>query len=139
MNRIVVDASFSGAWLLPDETSPAAEKTLESVLLGEDALWVPSLWSYEMTNLLLSACRRQRIGRKEVKKGLELIDQLPIRYSEFPEFQSLERMAQFGLENQLSAYDAAYLELADRFKAPLYTNAMALRKAAKELHLLPDL
>lgn len=35
----------------------------------------------------------------------------------------------------LSAYDAAYLELADRLQCPLHTNDQSLRTAAKAIGL----
>ena len=49
--KVVIDASFSAAWFLPDEQSPSAEQILEEAIAGRLVLCVPSLWDYEMSNL----------------------------------------------------------------------------------------
>ena len=35
IRNVVIDASFSGAWILPDEVSAAAEVVLQSIEKGE--------------------------------------------------------------------------------------------------------
>lgn len=135
MTRIVADASICGAWVLPDEGSPRAEKMLRSILVGDFELWVPALWTYEMTNLLLSAHRRKRIANDAVFEALTLLAKVPIKHTDVPEPQPQERTARFALRFGLSAYDAAYLELSDRLQASLHTSDSTLRKAAKTLGL----
>ena len=135
MTRIVADASLCGAWVLPDEASPRAEKVLRSILKGDIELWVPALWTYEMTNLLLSAHRRKRIEEEAVLEALTLLAKVPIEHADVPESQARERMVRFALRFGLSAYDAAYLELSDRLQAPLHTSDGPLGKAANALGL----
>lgn len=48
MNRMVADASYCGAWILPDETSDAAIGLLEEVESRGTGLVVPALWMYEV-------------------------------------------------------------------------------------------
>jgi predicted nucleic acid-binding protein len=56
---LVVDASVSAAWFLPDEATPYTEAALQATAEGE--VWVPALWLLEVGNLMLSAQRRRRI------------------------------------------------------------------------------
>ncbi|TVR53679.1 MAG: hypothetical protein EA425_03155 [Puniceicoccaceae bacterium] len=137
MKRIVADAFFCGAWLLPDENSSRADKVLAALLRGELELWTPSLWIYELANMLGSAHRRQRIEEETIYDGLGLLGRIRARHSDVPEGLTVERMARLAIQFDLSAYDAAYLELADRLRAPLYTNNARLGDAAGKLNLLP--
>ena len=60
MSGLVVDASVSAAWFLPDEATLFTEAVLKATATSE--VWVPALWMLEIGNLLLSAQRRKRIG-----------------------------------------------------------------------------
>lgn len=137
MKRIVADASFCGAWVLPDENSSRAGKVLAALLRGELELWTPALWTYELANLLRSAHRRKRIEEETIFAGLALLAKVRARHFDVPERLSVERMTRLALQFDLSAYDAAYLELADRLRAPLHTADGRLADAAKKLNLLP--
>jgi predicted nucleic acid-binding protein len=75
---IVVDASFAGAWILPDEHSGESETVLQAVLNGKEDLAVPDLWAYEMLNLLLSACRRRRINADRLEQAVNLVQRIPV-------------------------------------------------------------
>ena len=63
----VVDASVSAAWFLPDETTPYTAAALHATATAQ--VWVPTLWTLEVANLLQSAQRRRRIT---AAKRLEL-------------------------------------------------------------------
>ena len=66
---VVADASFCGAWFLPDERSNDADRLLESLVAGRDEMWVPALWFYELANLFRSA---RRPGFPESARGIPL-------------------------------------------------------------------
>jgi predicted nucleic acid-binding protein len=131
----VVDASFAGAWILPDETSTQADVVLREVLSGAEKLAVPDLWSYEMANLLLSALRRGRIQERQVFEALRLVDCVPCTFHDAHSRLIRERIGRLAVRFHLSAYDAAYLELADRLQCKLYTNDGPLSQAASALGL----
>ena len=122
---LVVDASVSAAWFLPDEATPFTEAVLSATALAE--VWVPALWLLEIGNLMLNAQRRQRIT---VAKRLELIaaaEGLRLRVDREPvSLRSIDALAE---RHRLSSYDAAYLELAIRRKLPLATLDAALLAA----------
>jgi len=133
MNRVVADASFCGAWILPDEASEAAVALLEEIEQGNAELVVPSLWLYEMGNLLKSACRRGRLTKAAARAAQELIGQVRLGLCDVPSPEASKAILELSLKYNLSAYDSSYLELARRLKVPLRTNDAKLRKAAAEL------
>lgn len=125
MTPFVVDASVCAAWFLPDEATAATEAALQATA-GRD-VWVPALWLLEMGNLLLSAHRRKRItGEKRHELAIAAgalrlkVDREPVAMGDLDDIA-----AAYGL----SAYDAAYLELALRRDLPLATQDKALLSA----------
>ena len=118
----VVDASVSAAWLLPDEATAETEAALEATATRE--VWVPSLWVLEITNLLLRAQRRRRISADKRRELAAAASALRLRVDREP--VSITRLDELASQHGLSAYDAAYLELALRRKLPLATHDEAL-------------
>lgn len=130
MKRLIADASFCGAWILEDEASVAAELVLQSLDDGTAELIVPSLWHYEMLNLLKMAHRRGRLDRPSVNAAQKALTQLPILEVDVPDGRANAIILKLAFDHELTAYDAAYLELAKRLKLPLYTLDRSLKKAA---------
>lgn len=102
---------------------------------GERRLDVPNLWIYELANLLLSAQRRRRITEEQVLAAHRLLEAIPRQLHDHEALLARERMTRLALRFRLSAYDAAYLELADRLQCPLVTADERLEKAARTLGL----
>lgn len=121
----VVDASISAAWLLPDESTAQTEAALEATATND--VWVPSLWPLEMCNLLLSAQRRKRITVDKRRELAAAAAALRIRVDHEP--VAITTLEDLGARHSLSAYDAAYLELALRRQLPLATRDEALLAA----------
>ena len=106
----VIDASVTMPWFFADEATPFTEGLLDT--LGAQVLWAPALWVLECTNVLQSAQRRRRIDAHRRAEIASELSALPVRLDpETPDFVSLDRLA---AAHGLSAYDAAYLELALR-------------------------
>ncbi len=106
----VIDASVTMPWFFADEATPFTERLLDA--LGTQVLWAPTLWVLECTNVLQSAERRRRIDTHRRAEIAAELSALPVRLDpEIPDFVSLDRLA---AAHALSAYDAAYLELALR-------------------------
>lgn len=138
MNRIVADASFCGAWILADEVSEKADLLLNQIMAGKAGLVVPGLWHYEMNNMLRSAVRRKRLSREDAGEALEGLACVPVNLEDMPDSIARKRMLHLALQFNLSAYDAAYLELADRLKVPLFSSDAKLLSAASSLGLGDD-
>jgi predicted nucleic acid-binding protein len=122
----VVDVSVAASWLMPDEDSAAATIAFERLVT--DPAVVPSLWWFEIRNMLLVNERRRRLDETRTARALALLAQLPIRVDRSPDSASVMRLAR---QHRLTAYDAAYLELAQRLALPLATLDDALVRAAQ--------
>jgi predicted nucleic acid-binding protein len=89
------------------------------------------LWAYEVGNGLVMAHRRRRITIQQVTDYLERLGELPITVDRL-EPEAVLRLPTLALQYGLTAYDAAYLELAIRLRLPLATQDAALTRAMAE-------
>ena len=129
VNGIVIDASVALAWCFPDEASDYADAVL--VALEDRTVIVPAIWPVEITNALLVGERRKRIRQPEVRRFVELLKGLNILEDGQPFADTVSNILPLAREYDLSAYDAAYLDVAVRHGAPLATLDAALQKAAR--------
>lgn len=118
------------AWCFEDESTKFTEGVLTSLTGGDEAL-VPSIWPLEIANALLIAERRRRIVLARVTALLQQIAGLPISVAAIEPRHAFEQVLPVARQRGLSAYDAAYLELALRQGLPLATLDAELRRAAK--------
>jgi predicted nucleic acid-binding protein len=125
----VIDSSFTASLFLPDEANPKSDTLGRRI--AERGATAPGLWQLEITNLLLMAVRRKRITPAERLKLLAAIDVLPVTLHPVLTAQQRADVLHLAEKHGLSAYDAAYLELAMRLGLPLATLDEPLRKAAK--------
>ena len=125
MPGFVVDSSVSAAWFLPDEATPFTEAALQATATTE--VWVPALWLLETDNLLLSAQRRRRIGDAKRRELVAAVGALRLSVDREP--VPIVELDAIAAHFRLSAYDAAYLELALRRALPLATLDGALLAA----------
>ena len=128
----VLDCSVALAWVLPDETSVRAERFLAR-FPPESILWVPALWWYEIANALTVAERRKRLAEADRVRIIELYGMLSIQTDAHLGSDSVWRFHILAREHQLSAYDAAYLELAQRKGLGLATLDQSLIRAARKV------
>jgi predicted nucleic acid-binding protein len=127
----VVDSSIALTWCFEDEASPETDRLFERV--RDDGAVVPGLWHLEVANVLLQAERRGRIGRADVARRLMLISDLPIATDQETTPRAWREILSLARAENLTAYDAAYLELAERRGLPLMTRDKELGAAAKRL------
>ncbi len=130
MALFVVDASAALAWCFEDEASGWTDGLLERLRQG-DRILVPAHWHSEILNGLLVALRRKRIQAGQPALFFEEFARLPIDTD--PAITSIEARAVLAIGEKygLTAYDAAYLELALRRQLPLASLDVDLRKAAQ--------
>lgn len=122
----VVDASMVAAWLLPDEKGPEAEALFDR--MGADHAVAPDLIRHEVRNLMLTAVRRGRVTEAFLPWAIERFDRLPIEGGGPGDDLLILALAK---TRNLSAYDAAYLSLAQLRKLPLATLDQRLAQAAR--------
>jgi predicted nucleic acid-binding protein len=131
MTEVVIDASVALAWCFRDERTENTAKLLERV--QTDAAAVPNLWHLEVANVLALAERRRRITPAESTELIALLEALEIVVDEETPSHALGRVLDLAREERLTAYDAAYLELAMRLGLPLASKDVDLCDAAERL------
>ncbi len=130
---LVIDASLTLSWYFEDERTPAADTLLDRVT--STGAVVPSLWRLETANGLQVAIRRKRIDVAFRDRALTHLTRLPITVDAETDAYAWTTTLQLADRFQLTLYDAAYLELAQRRALPLATLDSALRPAAEALGL----
>jgi predicted nucleic acid-binding protein len=131
VTELVIDASVALAWCFKDEGNEATARLLERV--QTDAAAVPSLWHPEVANVLALAERRRRITPAESAELIALLETFEIVVDEETLARAFTRVLDLAREERLTAYDAAYLELAMRLGLPLASKDGDLCDAAERL------
>jgi predicted nucleic acid-binding protein len=116
------------SWVFEDESTPITVGVLKSLETAHAI--VPALWPFEVVNVLSAAERRGRIGVAEQAELLERLRLLPIEIDHRPAAWLAQQILPLARTYRVSAYDAAYLELAIREGLPLATLDDELRRAA---------
>ena len=122
----IMDASLVAAWLLPEEYSNAAEEIISSISAPCPA---PSLFWFEIRNILAMAERRGRINAGGALIGMERVRRLPLDDAGIGGDSAILLLA---ANHALSAYDAAYLALALNRSTSLATLDRKLAGAARK-------
>jgi predicted nucleic acid-binding protein len=130
MAVFVVDASVALAWCFEDEKTNWSEEFLERLRRG-DRINVPAHWAAEVANALLMGVRRKRIKPDQPQLLWEELGHLPIDPEPALSAARGKEVLGLGEKHGLTVYDAAYLELAQRYGVPLATLDGDLRKAAQ--------
>src|SRR5277367_1545033 len=130
IKRFVLDASVAVAWCFEDERSHFTEGVLDLLSAGTEAL-APAIWPFDVANALLAAERRKRITVARVTALLTRIAGLPISVEAIEAGRAFEQTLSVARQQNLTEYDAAYLELALRTGLPLATLDDDLKQAAR--------
>ncbi len=124
---IVIDASAFVASVMQDEVGDAARKLYELIESSAYTAVVPTLFYYEVPQVLLKSLRRKRIEKSEYENHLKLLLDFPLVVDDVA---SIFEIALLAEKYDLSFYDAAYLELAKRRNCALATLDKQLADAA---------
>jgi predicted nucleic acid-binding protein len=122
----VLDASVAACWAFDDEDHPIADAALGRS--EGEGVFVPSLWWFEIRNLLIVAERRKRLTVMTTNAFLRSMQRLKLSIDRTPgEADVLLLARRYGL----TVYDSGYLELAMRERLPLATLDRKLAVAAE--------
>ena len=125
---IVIDASAVLEVLLQ---TPAAAKVGRRMFAAGETLHAPHLLDLEVAQVLRRYARSGVISAKRASEALADLADLPL--NRYPHFVLLPRIWQ--LRNNVTAYDAAYLALAEALDAPLVTCDKALASAGTKVRV----
>ena len=129
----VLDNSVSMRWLFKDGTEADllyAEQVLEA--LKEGSAVVPGVWWLEVSNVIVRAEAQQLLPETQSRKVLDTLRKIPITVDSSPVEQLWEQTLHLARKFHVSAYDAAYLELAIRQNIVLATLDADLARAARQ-------
>lgn len=121
---IVIDCSYTLAMVMPDEQRPVS---LNQVATGR--LLVPPIWPCEVANAFRSAVRRGRVAEPEIMGVCARIEGLQFELAGVHDSSVRQRYLS-AMAHGLTAYDAAYVELALQRRCPLATLDAALARVA---------
>lgn len=130
MALFVVDASAALAWCFEDEANSWTDGLLERLRHG-DRIVVPAHWPAEILNGLLVASRRKRIKPDQPALFWDELARLSIETEPALNASQARTVLALSEKHDLTVYDAAYLELAQRRQVSLGTLDTDLRKAAQ--------
>jgi predicted nucleic acid-binding protein len=126
---LVIDSSVAIAWCFPDEQDDYSQAVLDA--FSSERAIVPELWRLEVANTLLVGERRKRSTQANTVTWLGFLASLPIAVDEETKAHVFGDILNLAREHNLSAYDAAYLELAMRRGLPLATLDDKLKTVAQ--------
>jgi predicted nucleic acid-binding protein len=126
--EFVLDNSIVMAWSFEDESDDYADAVLDR--LASASAVVPALWPLEVANALLMGERRKRSTEAETIKWTGILAALPIIIDDETNAHAWSDTLGLARGHNLTAYDAAYLELAVRRSLPLATIDRKLETAA---------
>ena len=118
---LIVDASAVLRALLP-----GGEPALSDRLAAERELHAPHLLDLEVTSALRRLCRLGHLGEDRGRDAIT--DLMDLNLRRYPHEPLLPRI--WELRKKLTAYDAAYVALAELLEAPLLTADRRLARAS---------
>lgn len=120
---IVLDASAAIDWLLQ---TPAGGRIEQRIYSRKESLHSPHLLDLEVTQALRRLAQEGTISAPRADEAIQ--DLLDLRIARYPHFVLLPRIWQY--RHNLSAYDAAYVVLAEELSASLLTRDRRLAGAS---------
>ena len=125
--QVVVDASFILTRLFPDEKyNLRVVSYFDQFSQGKLKFIAPALLKYEIANALRSGVIQRRLVAQIAQVLMREFLKLPITYQEV----DFDKILQLAFKKQISAYDAAYVYLAQTKKLLLLSLDRKLVKIA---------
>lgn len=124
----VIDNSVVSGWFIASQANAYTDGVL-ALLRGDTAI-VPPLWEYELSNVARTAVARNILSEEDARLAISYILGLPISVDRTA--VAPDRLLALAPTHGLTAYDAAYLELALRHKLPIAARDGKLKIAAEK-------
>ncbi len=122
---MIVDANVILQAFFPDEAQVQAQAVVGEHTAGQLRLKAPALLPYELSNAVRQAERRGRISASQGDELLQAMRDLEIEILT----QAWGEMLPLARQYDRSAYDAAYLTLAQQLDEPFITGDLRLYNA----------
>lgn len=123
---LVVDANILLAVVLNE---PEKSRIIE--LTAGARLVAPEVMPYEIGNALSAMMKRSRLTQEQVQKSFGIFEVIPLTLEQANIAQALNLSHRFNIY----AYDAYYLELAQRLRIPLLTLDRQMKNIGHNLNV----
>ena len=132
---IIIDASITAKWLLPDEQgNTTADRIKKDLIEKVIKVSVPIFIFYEVNNLLKSATLSHRINPAKAKRAYEGF--LDLDFNIHSSKALLKLTLEKAFELDISSYDASYVALSEYLQIPFFTaDTKLIKKAGSKLVL----
>lgn len=124
----VVDASMVVAWFVAGQSTAHTSDVLDRA--GREPVHAPPLLHIEIANAIVKLAHRRKINSSAVAEILTEFEKLDLVMDRSP--PTARTIASLCRRYSLSAYDAAYFELAMRLGLPLAARDAPLVAAARK-------
>lgn len=130
---VVVDANALVVLAVDRRRAPAVESLLREWRAAGETLHAPTLLRYEVASALARSVAAGQLRPEQVQNAWDRIGAVPVELHDLDDGPAVVAMTQ-RLERK-SAYDAAYVVLADRLGTELWTldGPLARNAGAREL------
>lgn len=126
---IVLDASVIAKWFLQEDGGERALRYRDLRAEGKEHILVPAVLLYELANLF---AYKADFSDEDSVKAFKSLAELGLEIVHFY-FDDAVRLAIFSKQKDITAYDAAYIDLALRFNCRFVTADEKLFKKISDL------
>ena len=127
MPLLILDSSVALSLAFEDECDDYTLRVFEAIRKG--GALAPSLWILEVANILAVSVKKKRLTEPDAEHFLSLLSAQPIEMVSDSD-QSAADLYALALRYNLTVYDAAYINLANKSGLPLASKDSALNEAA---------
>jgi predicted nucleic acid-binding protein len=131
VSGFVLDNSVTMRWCFDAGAHAYADQVLEQLETQRGTAYVPVLWRYEVSAVLVRAEIRGVLAASKAAEFLNRLAALDIRIDVENAARVLTDVRGLAIRHRLTSYDAAYLELALRRNLPMATLDEELLAACK--------
>lgn len=126
---MIVDASVVVKWQLDDEDAVDQALAIRDDYLvhGHFELVAPFLLVFELTNAMVSATRHRRVSQAHAEEGLGHLLAAGVRLISV----DAARVFSLAMQWKVSAYDGAYLGLAEKLDSEVWTGDRRFHTACR--------
>jgi predicted nucleic acid-binding protein len=122
--KIVADTNVFIAVVLNEPEKDSIIRLTE----GSDLL-APEVLPFEIGNALTAMMKRYVLGAEEAISAWEMVQRIPVDLQRI----DIKAALQIAIEFNIYAYDAYFLECADRLRGPLLTLDRGMKKIAGDM------
>ncbi|MEM9273123.1 MAG: type II toxin-antitoxin system VapC family toxin [Cyanobacteria bacterium P01_F01_bin.143] len=115
----VIDANVGIKRFISDPLSAKTKQLLDTLRNPQTEIFIPDLFYIEVANIFWKYVRAELYPASQAQTDLEILKKFPFKVISTSELMS--DAVNLAINFRISAYDAAYVALSRRVKAPLLT------------------